>query len=143
MKFIKNFFTEDDERTLHIEEYERRKQFVEAKANEASKYATRWGYTHIGLGLVATTSAALCAIFTLSNDQRVVLVLSIISSVSAGCLTFLSPASREAKWTKRSRDCSLLKREIEEARITLYSQNSSNLERIQKLEELNSKVILF
>ncbi|WP_164674527.1 hypothetical protein [Spirulina subsalsa] len=128
-----------------MDQYENMKSLIEKRENILSKtsYEDFWGYTHKILGLTATISAALGAVFTLSTNQHIVLGLSIISSTSAACLTFLNPSSREFRWRNIKGHCSILKLEIIEARAVIYSSKSSRVEKIQKLKELNQKLISF
>ena len=145
MNSFRDFWNKDSERQIYIDQYENMKSLIEKRENVLSKtrYEDFWGYTHKILGLTATISAALGAVFTLSTNQNLVLGLSIISSTSAACLTFLNPSNRESKWRNIKSYCSILKLEIIEARAVIYSSQSSQAEKIQKLKELNQKLISF
>ena len=145
MNSFRNFWSKDSEKRIYIDQYEGMKSLIECREIVLSKsrYEDLWGYTHKALGLTATISSALGAVFTLSTNQNFVLALSIISSTSAACLTFLNPSNRESKWRSVKSYCSILKLEINEAHTIIYSSNSSPTEKIQKLKELNQKLIAF
>jgi hypothetical protein len=138
-------WSRDSEKQIYIDQYEEMKSLIEQRGKilSNSKYANLWGYTHKILGLIATISSALGAIFTLSTNQNLVLILSIASSTSAACLTFLNPSIRESKWRSIQSYCSILELEIKEARSIIYGSNVSTTEKIQKLKELNQKLIMF
>lgn len=139
------FLSGDSEKQIYIEQYESMKSLIEERGRILSKsrYENFWGYTHKVLGLTATISSALGAVFTLSTNQNLVLILSIASSTSAACLTFLNPSSRESKWRSIKSYCSILGLEINEARSVIYGSNTSASEKIQKLKDLNQKLIMF
>jgi hypothetical protein len=145
MNSFRDFWSKDSEKKIYIDQYEGMKSLIERRASILSKsrYDDLWGYTHKALGLTATISAALGAVFTLSTNQNFVLGLSILSSTSAACLTFLNPSNRESKWRSIKSYCSILKLEINEAHPVIYSSSSSSIEKIQKLKELNQKLIFF
>ena len=145
MNSFRDFWSKDSEKKIYIDQYEIMKSFIERRGSVLSKsrYEDLWGYTHKALGLTATISSALCAVFTLSTNQKVVLCLSIISFTSAACLTFLNPSNRESKWRSIKSYCSILNLEINEAHTVIYSPNSSSTEKIKKLKELNQKLIVF
>jgi hypothetical protein len=145
MNSFRDFWSKDSENKIYVDQYESMKSLIELRRSALSKsrYETFWGYTHQALGLTATISSALGAVFTLSTNQNFVLGLSIISSTSAACLTFLNPSNRESKWRSVKSYCSILKLEFNEAHIVIYSPNSSSTEKIQKLKELNQKLITF
>jgi hypothetical protein len=145
MNSFRDFWSKDSEKKIYIERYEDIKDMIERRGKLLSKsrYEDLWGYTHKVLGLTATISSALGAVFTLSTNQNFVLGLSIISSTSAACLTFLDPSNRESKWRSIKSYCSILKLEINEAHTVIYSSNLSSTEKIQKLNELNQKLIAF
>ncbi|NJP08705.1 MAG: hypothetical protein HC866_03845 [Leptolyngbyaceae cyanobacterium RU_5_1] len=145
MNNFRGFLNKDSERQIYIDRYEDMKSWIEQRENKSSKIRSEdlWGYTHKILGLTATIFSALNAVFTLSTNQNVVLVLSIISSTSAACLTFLNPSNREAKWRNIKSYCSILKFEINEAGTVIYISSSSSAEKIQKLKEVNQKLISF
>ena len=145
MNSFRDFWNKDSERQIYMDQYENMKSLIEKRENVLSKtrYEDFWGYTHKILGLTATISAALGAVFTLSTNQNIVLGLSIISSTSAACLTFLNPSNRESRWRNIKSYCSILKLEMIEARAVIYSSKSSQAEKIQKLKELNQKLISF
>ena len=145
MNSFRDFWSKDSEKQIYIDQYENMKSLIEKRENVLSKtrYEDFWAYTHKILGLTATIAAALGAVFTLSTNQNLVLCLSIISSTSAACLTFLNPSNRESRWRNIKSYCSILKLEIIEARAVIYSSKSSQAEKIQKLKELNQKLISF
>ena len=145
MNSFRNFWGKDSENIIYVDQYEKMKSLIESRGIILSKsrYEDFWGYTHKALGLTATISSALCAIFTLSTNQKVVLCLSIISFTSAACLTFLNPSNRESKWRSIKSYCSILSLEINEAYTVIYSSSSSSKEKIQRLKELNQKLIVF
>ncbi|MDJ1173204.1 hypothetical protein [Roseofilum capinflatum] len=145
MNSFRGFWNKDAERQLYIDQYEELKNTIDSRAIVLSKsrYEDRWGLIHKVLGLTATISSALCAIFTLSDNQNIVLGLSITSFTSAACLTFLNPSKREAKWRSIKSYCSILQLEINEERRVFYSFNSSEPEKIQKLKDITQKLIAF
>ena len=96
MNSFRDFWSKDSEKQIYIDQYENMKSLIEKRENVLSKtrYEDFCPYTHKILGLTATIAAALGAVFTLSTNQNLVLCLSIISSTSAACLTFLNPSNR-------------------------------------------------
>ncbi len=145
MNSFKNFLNKDFERQIYIDRYENMKSLREQRENFLSKtrYEEFWGYTHKTLGLAAAIAAALSAVYTLSTNQNFVLRLSVISSTSAACLTFLNPSYRESRWRNIKSHCSILGLEFNEAHTIIYGYNSSSAEKVQKLAELNQKLIFF
>jgi len=53
--------------------------------------ATRWERFNLAVGLLATVAAALAAVFTLSHNDVVVILLAVLVSISSGVITFLNP----------------------------------------------------
>ena len=53
--------------------------------------AARWERFNLAVGLIATTAAALAAVFTLSHNDTVVILLAMLVSISTGVITFLNP----------------------------------------------------
>jgi len=53
--------------------------------------AARWERFNLAVGLIATVAAALAAVFTLSHNDALVILLAILVSISTGVITFLNP----------------------------------------------------
>jgi hypothetical protein len=145
MNNLGRFWNQDDENKLYIDRFEEIQKIIEERERVLSKqkYESYWGFIYVSLGLLATISSAISAVFTLSSNQKIVLLLSILSSTSAAILTFLNPSNRSDKWRSIKSDCSILKLEVGEAKIVIYSSKISSEEKIRKLRELNQKLIIF
>ncbi|WP_163703739.1 hypothetical protein [Adonisia turfae] len=85
------------------------------KANK--ECADLWGKTHISLGLLATISSSLGAIFTFLSNPMPGAILTVVGAIASGSLTSSSPHQREAKRREIAKDCDVYISEAEGIRI--------------------------
>jgi hypothetical protein len=109
---------------------------IEDEVKKHKRLADAWGNAHLLLGVAATFLSILSVCFTFFEKQSISAVLSILSSLAAGFLTYLNPSRREQKRREISKLYRMLKLKVESAEVTIYSTSTNETRKQEALAGL-------
>lgn len=124
-----------------IDRYEEMVKVVKQGIDENLAMANLWGRLHICLGISTALFSSISAVFTFFEGSKIIVViLALISTLLASCLTFLNPSNREAKRRATANLYLIEYNHIKASQIIINHSSLSEDEMIHKLQELSSRV---
>lgn len=115
-------------------------QIGEKACQDNFQLASRWGKTHISLGLVSVFFSTVSTLLAFYNRPLFVAVMTFLAALSTGSLTFLNPTKREIRRKTASSNFLSFVNRIKDFKIAIEYSQISDLEILNRLEAINSEL---
>ncbi len=115
-------------------------QIGEKACQDNFQLASRWGKTHISLGLVSVFFSTVSTLLAFYERPLFVAVMTFLAALSTGSLTFLNPTKREIRRKTASSNFLSFVNRIKDFKIAIEYSQISDLEILNRLEAINSEL---